>query len=494
VHTEKYPFLQAMKILLTGATGYIGKRLLSVLLEQGHEVVCCVRDKKRFPSEGIYQNTGISLFEVDFLKEIPSHEAINNIDVAYYLIHSMSSNTSDFEKLEAVSAENFIRLIQQTTARQIIYLGGITNEAILSRHLSSRKNVEDILSRSNIPVTTIKAGIIVGSGSASFEIIRDLVEKLPLMITPRWLNTKCQPIAIRNVLEFLSGVLLNPETFNQSYDIGGPEVLTYKEMLLQFAGVRGLKRYIYTVPVMTPRLSSYWLYFVTSTSYKLAVNLVHSMKIEVVANDNRLEKLLGIQPISYKDAVKLAFQKIDQNNVVSSWKDSLISSYADNSLLEHINVPSDGCFTDKREKPITGDVDQVLDNIWSIGGERGWYYGNWLWNIRGVMDKLLGGVGLRRGRTNMKTINTGDTLDFWRVLAADKPNQRLLLYAEMILPGEAWLEFRIVKKEEKYYLQQTATFRPIGLLGRLYWYSVLPFHFFVFDGMAENVVRFRNRQ
>jgi len=472
VHTEKYPFLQAMKILLTGATGYIGKRLLSVLLEQGHEVVCCVRDKKRFPSEGIYQNTGISLFEVD----------------------SMSSNTSDFEKLEAVSAENFIRLIQQTTARQIIYLGGITNEAILSRHLSSRKNVEDILSRSNIPVTTIKAGIIVGSGSASFEIIRDLVEKLPLMITPRWLNTKCQPIAIRNVLEFLSGVLLNPETFNQSYDIGGPEVLTYKEMLLQFAGVRGLKRYIYTVPVMTPRLSSYWLYFVTSTSYKLAVNLVHSMKIEVVANDNRLEKLLGIQPISYKDAVKLAFQKIDQNNVVSSWKDSLVSSYADNSLLEHINVPSDGCFTDKREKPITGDVDQVLDNIWSIGGERGWYYGNWLWNIRGVMDKLLGGVGLRRGRTNMKTINTGDTLDFWRVLAADKPNQRLLLYAEMILPGEAWLEFRIVKKEEKYYLKQTATFRPIGLLGRLYWYSVLPFHFFVFDGMAENVVRFRNRE
>ncbi len=472
MHTEKYPFLQAMKILLTGATGYIGKRLLSVLLEQGHEVVCCVRDKKRFPSEGIYQNTGISLFEVD----------------------SMSSNTSDFEKLEAVSAENFIRLIQQTTARQIIYLGGITNEAILSRHLSSRKNVEDILSRSNIPVTTIKAGIIVGSGSASFEIIRDLVEKLPLMITPRWLNTKCQPIAIRNVLEFLSGVLLNPETFNQSYDIGGPEVLTYKEMLLQFAGVRGLKRYIYTVPVMTPRLSSYWLYFVTSTSYKLAVNLVHSMKIEVVANDNRLEKLLGIQPISYKDAVKLAFQKIDQNNVVSSWKDSLVSSYADNSLLEHINVPSDGCFTDKREKPITGDVDQVLDNIWSIGGERGWYYGNWLWNIRGVMDKLLGGVGLRRGRTNMKTINTGDTLDFWRVLAADKPNQRLLLYAEMILPGEAWLEFRIVKKEEKYYLKQTATFRPIGLLGRLYWYSVLPFHFFVFDGMAENVVRFRNRE
>ncbi|MDO9614135.1 MAG: DUF2867 domain-containing protein, partial [Bacteroidota bacterium] len=390
-----------MKILLTGATGYIGKRLLPVLLELGHEVVCCVRDKKRFPTEGIYLHPGISLLEVDFLKDIPSAESVKDIDVAYYLIHSMSSNTGDFEKLEAVSAENFIRLVQQTSAKQIIYLGGITNEEILSKHLASRKNVEDILSMGNIPLTTIKAGIIVGSGSASFEIIRDLVEKLPLMITPRWLDTKCQPIAIRNVLEFLSGVLMKPETFNQSYDIGGPDVLTYKEMLLQFAGVRGLKRYIYTVPVMTPRLSSYWLYFVTSTSYKLAVNLVHSMKVEVVANDNRFEKLLGIRPIAYKEAVKLAFQKIDQNNVVSSWKDSLVSSYADNSLLEHINVPTDGCFTDKREKLISGNVDQVLNNIWSIGGERGWYYCDWLWNIRGFMDKVLGGVGLRRGRTNL---------------------------------------------------------------------------------------------
>jgi len=481
-----------MKILLTGATGYIGKRLLPVILELGHQVVCCVRDKKRFPSEGIYLHSGISLLEVDFLKYIQSSEAIKDIDVAYYLIHSMSSNTGDFEKLEAVSAENFIQLVQQTSAKQIIYLGGITNEKILSKHLTSRKNVEDILSKGDIPLTTIKAGIIVGSGSASFEIIRDLVEKLPLMITPRWLDTKCQPIAIRNVLEFLSGVLLKPETFNQSYDIGGPDVLTYKEMLLQFAGVRGLKRYIYTVPVMTPRLSSYWLYFVTSTSYKLAVNLVHSMKVEVVANDNRLEKLLDIHPITYKDAVKLAFQKIDQNNVVSSWKDSLVSSYADNSLLENVNVPTDGCFTDKREKLISGNVDQVLENIWSIGGERGWYYGDWLWNIRGFMDKVLGGVGLRRGRTNVNTINTGDTLDFWRVLAADKPNMRLLLYAEMILPGEAWLEFRIVKKDDQHYLQQTATFRPKGLAGRLYWYSVLPFHFFVFEGMAKNVISYKH--
>jgi len=480
-----------MKILLTGATGYIGKRLLPVLIEQGHEVICCVRDKNRFPTEGIYKHPNVSVFEVDFLKEMSISDSVKDIDAAYYLIHSMSSNVKDFGSLEEISANNFIRLVKQTSVKQIIYLGGITNEEKLSKHLSSRKRVEEILSASGIPLTSIKAGIIVGSGSASFEIIRDLVEKLPVMITPKWLNTRHQPIAIRNILEYLTGVLLRPETFNKSFDVGGPDVLSYKKMLLQLAEVRGLKRFIFTVPVMTPRLSSYWLYFVTSTSYMLAINLVNSMKIEVVAKDNDLEKMLGIKPISYKEAVQLAFQKIEQNNVLSSWKDSLVSSYSDNSLLEHINIPTNGCFVDKREKEITTSVEEVLNNIWSIGGERGWYYADWLWHIRGFLDKLVGGVGLRRGRTNKNEIHTGDTLDFWRVLAADKQKKRLLLYAEMKLPGEAWLEFKIVDKNGKNFLQQTATFRPKGLLGRLYWYSVLPFHYFVFDGMAENVVRYK---
>lgn len=484
-----------MKILLTGATGYIGKRLLPVLIEQGHEVVCCVRDKNRFPSEGIYKHPNVSVFEVDFLRDNSGSGSgssnFKDIDAAYYLIHSMSSNVKDFGSLEEISANNFIRLIKQTSVKQIIYLGGITNEEKLSKHLASRKKVEEILSKSGIPLTAIKAGIIVGSGSASFEIIRDLVEKLPMMITPKWLNTKHQPIAIRNILEYLTGVLLKPETFNKSYDVGGPDILSYKQMLLLLAEVRGLKRFIYTVPIMTPRLSSYWLYFVTSTSYMLAINLVNSMKIEVVAKSNELEKLLGIKPISYKEAVQLAFQKIEQNNVVSSWKDSLVSSYVDNSLLQHINVPTNGCFTDKRDKEITSTVEQVLNNIWSIGGERGWYYGDWLWHLRGFLDKLAGGVGLRRGRTNKNEIHTGDTLDFWRVLAADKENKRLLLYAEMKLPGEAWLEFKITEKNRKNFLKQTATFRPKGLLGRMYWYSVLPLHFFVFDGMAENIIKFK---
>lgn len=481
-----------MKVLLTGATGYIGKRLLPVLIERGHKVVCCVRDKNRFPTEGIYKHPNVCLFEIDFLNEIPNSDTIKDIDAAYYLIHSMSSNVKDFGSLEDISANNFIKLIQQTSIKQIIYLGGITNEEKLSKHLASRKKVEEILSGSGIPFTSVKAGIIVGSGSASFEIIRDLVEKLPMMITPKWLNTKHQPIAIRNVLEYLTGVLLKPETFNKSYDVGGPDILTYKQMLLQLAEVRRLKRYIFTVPVMTPRLSSYWLYFVTSTSYMLAINLVNSMKIEVVAKSNELEKMLGIKPISYKEAVQLAFQRIEQNNVISSWKDSLVSSYTDNSLLEHINVPTNGCYSDKREMEIKKDIVKIVDNIWSIGGERGWYYADWLWHLRGFLDKIAGGVGLRRGRTNTNTINTGDTLDFWRVLAADKDNKRLLLYAEMKLPGEAWLEFKILEKNRKNFLQQTATFRPKGLFGRLYWYSVLPFHHFVFDGMAKNLINYES--
>lgn len=379
-----------MKLLLTGATGYIGKRLLPVLLNAGHTVVCAVRDKQRFPTEGIYQDSRISILEVDFLKPLPSAESIKDIDAAYYLIHSMSASTSDFEKLEAESAHSFVKLVEQTQCKQIIYLGGITNENDLSKHLASRENVETILKQSRIPLTALRAGIIVGSGSASFEIIRDLVEKLPVMVTPKWLNTKSHPIAIRNVLQFLSGVLDRKETIGNVFDIAGPEVLTYKEMLLQFGQVRGLRRYIFTVPVMTPRLSSYWLYFVTATSYKLAVNLVDSMKVEVIAKPNNLAQLLDIELIPYKNAVERAFQRIEQNNVISSWKDSLVSSFDENTLRHYVNVPTNGCFTDDRSIAID-DESRIISNIWSIGGDRGWYYGNWLWRIRGYMDKAFGG-------------------------------------------------------------------------------------------------------
>ena len=481
-----------MKVLLTGANGYIGKRLLPLLVGQGCEVVCTVRDKTRIPKDGVYADPKVSVCEIDFLEEIPFTPELKNIDAAYYLIHSMSDdNSSGFEQLEIITAQNFVEAINTTSARQVIYLGGITNDAQLSTHLASRKKVDEVLRTGRVPVTSLKAGIIVGSGSSSFEIIRDLVEKLPVMIAPRWIGTRTQPIAIRNVLEYLTGTLLREDTYGGSYDLGGPDVMTYKEMLLQYAEVRGLKRHIITVPVMTPRLSSYWLYFVTSTSYRLAVNLVNSMKVEVIAKPNDLGERLGIHPMNYKDAVRTAFRKIGEDSVASSWKDSLISSYKDNSLREHLEVPVNGCLTDERLVPITKDLDRVVENIWSIGGSRGWYYADWLWSIRGFMDKIAGGVGLRRGRTNAKTITAGDTLDFWRVLAADRQNKRLLLYAEMKLPGEAWLEFSVKRIDGQNFLKQTATFRPKGLLGRLYWYSVLPFHFFVFRRMAENIVSYR---
>jgi uncharacterized protein YbjT (DUF2867 family) len=478
-----------MKVLLTGATGYIGKRVLPVLLDQGHEVICCVRNKDRFPVTGIYKHPDITLFEIDFQRDSHSAEIIQSIDVAYYLINSMGRKSDDSDLQEVVSAHNFVRIMKQTTVRQIIYLGSYTDDAPAGI-AHSNNQVEKVIGTCGIPATIFKTEIIVGSGSASFEIIRDLVELLPVMIAPKWLKTKTQPIAVRNVLEYLTGVLLREETYHKVYEIGGPDLLSCKEMLLQFAEVRGMKRYILILPVKAARFSAYWLYFITSTSFKLAKYLVDSMESEVIPQKNDLDQLLNIQLLSYKEAVKLAFQRIEQNNVVSSWKDSLVSSYDDNSLLEHIRVPTKGCYRDRRKMEITTSVEQVLSNMWSIGGERGWYYGNWLWDIRGYLDKLWGGVGLRRGRTNADNLHTGDTLDFWRVLAADKQNKRLLLYAEMKLPGEAWLEFKIIQKNDKPFLQQTATFRPVGVAGRLYWYAEYPFHLFIFNGMARNLIRY----
>lgn len=466
---------------MTGVTGYIAQRLLPVLLQQGHEVVCCVRDKSRFDNK--YDSVHISIVEADFLLRDSLQQIPDDIDIAYYLIHSMSTEEGDFTSMEQTCAINFRERIQETNVRQVIYLSGIVNETSLSKHLTSRKNVEDILTHSTFAVTTLRAGIIVGSGSASFEIIRDLVEKLPVMIAPRWLKTKCQPIAIRNVVEFLSGVIGKTETYNKTYDIGGPDILNYKEMLLHFAKVRGLKRRIGIVPVMTPKISSYWLYFVTATSFALAKNLVNSMKVEVICKPNNLTSLLGIELIDYDTSIKLAFDKIEQNQVLSSWKDAQTSGIIRNGLLQYLEVPVNGCFKDIRKRKMI-DPKLAMDKIWALGGKTGWYYGNWLWKIRGLMDQLAGGVGMRRGRRSATEIRAGEALDFWRVLIASKKEKRLLLYAEMKLPGEAWLEFKI---DDDNILTQTATFRPLGLWGRIYWYSVLPFHGFIFRGLINNI-------
>jgi len=469
-----------VKVLLTGANGYIGKRILPSLVYNGHHVICCVRDKNRLTIPKAFAEK-VKIIEVDFLDKHSLAAIPKNIDGAYFLIHSMSTS-DDFSTLELKSAQNFREYMDTTKVQHVIYLGGIVNNKVLSKHLLSRKAVEEELSKGKYHFTALRAGIIIGSGSASFEIIRDLVEKLPIMIAPKWLNTKCQPIGIRDVISLLSLSLFNPITYDQQFDIGGPDILSYKEMLQGYAYNRQLKRIIRIVPIMTPRLSSYWLFFVTSTSYKLAIALVDSMKVEVVCKPNNLAKELGIEPESYQDALNRAFTKIETHEVISSWKDSLISGRFDRNISEFIKVPKFGCMKDKRSIQIENE-EKCIEKIWKIGGETGWYYANWLWRFRGFLDKMVGGVGLRRGRTNVQTIHSGDAVDFWRVLYAQKEEKRLLLYAEMKMPGDAWLEFKI----ENHVLTQTATFRPKGLLGRIYWYGVYPFHGSIFGGMIRKL-------
>ncbi|MCB0668717.1 MAG: SDR family oxidoreductase [Saprospiraceae bacterium] len=469
-----------MKILLTGATGYIGKRLLPELVADGHHVVCCVRDRNRFnPPPSILNQ--IEVVEIDFLKSGQDSPVPGDIEIAFYLMHSMST-AEDYSEIELKVAQNFQDLVEHTSLKQVIYLSGIVNEDTLSTHLKSRKSVEVQLSRSPFHLTTLRAGIIIGSGSASFEIIRDLVEKLPVMIAPRWLNTRCQPVAISDVLKFLVRSINCRELFDQNYDIGGPDILTYKEMLLGYAKVRGLRRYILTVPVMTPRVSSYWLYFVTSTSYKLAKALVESMKVEVICRNAKINNILNVNPITYRKSLEKTLTAIDNKLIISSWKDSLVSGRFDHNISEFIEVPTFGCLRDVRSEKIR-NVKKTKELIWRIGGESGWYYGDWLWEIRGLMDKMVGGVGLRRGRTHPENLAPGDSLDFWRVLYSDRQEGRLLLFAEMKLPGEAWLEFKL----DNGHLIQTATFRPKGILGRLYWYSVWIFHGFVFGGLIRKL-------
>jgi len=475
-----------MNILLTGATGYIGKRLLPVLVQNGHKVFCLVRNKNRFyASEEILNK--IEIVEADLLYRSEVAKLPKNIDVAYYLIHSMMSSGSEFVLQEKQTAINFRDFLEKTNVKRAIYLGGIYNSSNLSKHLKSRQNVEKILCGSHIPVTVLRAGIIVGSGSASFEIIRDLIERLPVIITPTKINTRTQPIAIRNVIDYLVGCIENKDTLGRIFEIGGPDILTYKQMLKIFSEERKYKRYFLSIPYLPLSLTSYWLYFITSTPYRLVLNLMESLKNEVIVKNDEIKNIIPTEIIDYRNAIRLAFDKIQQNMVVSSWKDALASSRSGDNLSNYIQVPVFGCYIDKREKPFTRSPDQVLANIWNIGGENGWYSTQWLWEIRGFLSKLGGGVGLNRGRRDSEELHMGDALDFWRVLVSDKEKYRLLLYSEMSLPGEAWLEIKIIPGNP-HKLELTATFRPKGILGRWYWYSVLPFHYLIFGKMLKNII------
>jgi uncharacterized protein YbjT (DUF2867 family) len=401
-----------MKVLITGANGYIGTRLLPVLMEKQHEVVCLVRDKRRFRENSDFGDK-VKIITGDLLKEQTIEAFPQDIDVAYYLVHSMADN-AEFSKLEALSARNFVQAINKTNCKQVIYLGGIVNDDHLSKHLKSRQHVEDILAEGNAAVTVLRAAIVIGSGSASFEIIRDLAEKIPLMTAPRWVNTRCQPIAIRDVLGYLEGVLLNEKAFNQTFDIGGPDILTFKEMIMLYAKARKLERKVIMLPFLSPKISSYWLYFVTSTSYQLAQSLVDSMKNETIVKNHSIANVVPRKCLTYSEALTLAFVNIEQNSIVSSWKDALNQGYlnADYNFMDQIKVPQNGTVEFKVDVPFDEESEVVLKNIWSIGGTRGWYYWDWIWDLRGFIDKVVGGVGSRRGRTSNINIKAGDALDF----------------------------------------------------------------------------------
>ena len=478
-----------MRILLTGSNGYIGTRLLFKLVEQGHEVVAVARrpDSVKFLQKYKKQITVIAgdLLKHESLTSIPE-----DIDVAYYLVHSMGNSYEDFERLDKKAAENFVSCINRTACQQLIYLTGlISDKTSLSRHLSSRFEVENILHTAKAPLTALRAGIIIGSGSASFEIIRALVEKLPIMVAPKWLRSKCQPIAIPDVLFYLTSVLKNKECLGQTFDIGGPDVLSYKDMLKGYAKKRKFFRLIITVPVLTPRLSSYWLILITATNYYLARALIESVKNDAICHDHRIIKVLPHRCLTYQEALNRTFEKIESDSVVSTWKDSWSSSGHAYLSAEDFEIPHCGCLSMGAQLSFKEDPDVVFEEVLNLGDSKGWCFMNWAWRIRGLVDLLLGGVGLRQGRRSKKKLKAGDVIDFWRVLNVSEKKRRLVLLAEMKLPGEAWLEFTIKPRNSGHELKQNAIFRPRGVFGRIYWYAFYPIHLIMFPGMLRRLVK-----
>ncbi len=466
-----------MRVLVTGATGYIGGRLVPRLLERGHQVRCVARNPGRLDG---HPWPDVEIVPGDLQDLEATTRALQNIEVAYYLVHSMAAGRA-FEEQDRLMALAFGQAAAKAGIRRIIYLGGLGDSALVhSKHLVSRQEVGRCLAEGGVPVVEFRAAVIVGSGSVSFEMIRHLTERLPVMITPRWVNTRCQPVGIRSVLQYLVEALDHPSA-SGIYEIGGQDVLTYKEMMLRYARIRGLRRFILTLPVPRPELSSRWVDLVTPIPFRIAHPLVESLQHEVVVTDDRAFRDFSVRPTGYDAAVRRALERMARDGVETTWASSL-SSFANDQPEADVLGSHEGLLLDRRRRRVKAEPARLFEAICALGGEEGWPAGNALWQLRGLMDRMAGGVGMRRGRRHPRELRVGDPLDFWRVEALEAPHL-LRLRAEMKLPGRAWLQFEVLPDPEGSRVEQTAFFEPHGLLGYIYWYSVLPLHRFVFPGL-----------
>lgn len=474
------------RVLVTGATGYIGGRLVPELLGSGYAVRVLVRDPERLQGRAWADQVEVATGDV-FAPETLS-AAMAGVQAAYYLIHSMSG-AADFEERDKRAARNFAQAAQQTDVEHVIYLGGLGDpeREELSEHLRSRHETGNVLREHGPTVTELRAAVIVGSGSASFEMIRNLAERVPVMICPRWVFTKIQPIGIADVLRYLVGALELDECRGRIIQIGGRDVMTYGAMMLGYARARGLRRWLVPVPVLSPRLSSYWVHWVTPIPAGIARPLIEGLKNEVVAQDESARECFpNIEPIGYETAVRRTLEKLDAGEIATSWSDALASSQRDRAT-SHIDF-REGMIVERRRRVVDASPQALFRVVTGLGGDRGWLYANALWRLRGVLDRLVGGVGFRRGRRDPDKLRVGDAVDFWRVEAI-RPPELLRLRAEMKVPGRAWLEFRISPSEDDdtTILQQNAYFAPRGLAGLLYWYALYPIHRRIFSKLSERI-------
>ncbi|MBK8725055.1 MAG: SDR family oxidoreductase [Holophagaceae bacterium] len=467
-----------MRVLVTGATGYIGGRLVPRLLAMGHGVRCIARNANRL--EG-HAWPGIEIAQGDLSEPGAAEGALAGIDAAYYLVHSMAAG-QEFRERDHAMAQSFGKAAAAAGVKRIVYLGGLGDPVTVhSKHLISRQEVGRALAESGVPVIEFRAAVIVGSGSASFEMIRHLTERLPVMVTPTWVRTRCQPIGVRSVLEYLVEALDHP-TARGIYEIGGQDILSYREMMLRYARLRGLRRLIISFPVPKPELSSRWVDLVTPIPFRIAHPLVESLQTEVVVRDDRALGTFSVRPTGYDEAVQRALDRMATEDVETTWASSLASFSAGQPEADNLGA-HEGMLLDRRRRRVNAPPEKVFEAICALGGEEGWPAGNALWQLRGIMDRFAGGVGMRRGRRHPRELRVGDPLDFWRVEALEAPHL-LRLRAEMKLPGQAWLQFEVRPDPEGARVEQTAFFEPRGVLGYAYWYAVLPLHRFVFPGLV----------